>query len=334
MSCVSRRWAVTLALLAAPALAPAQETLPTPAGTKPAAPAGPAAVVNGQPIPESAVQRGLRGVPPTEAARARAEVLDYLIDNTLIDQFLQQQKVEAPAKEVDERLGQIQAELKKNNQDYAKMLAALALTEAEIKQQIAADLRWEKYATSQTNDAALKEMFEQNKEMFDSSMVRARHILLKAPADPAQANAKLVGYKKQVEDAAAAEVAKLPAGAASADAARAKKAEEVFSAIAREASDCPSKKDGGDLSWFPRAGSMVEPFAKAAFALKTGQISDPVQTPFGTHLILVTDRKAGMPVKFEDVKDAVFAVWCVRLRDGLLAKLKPAAKVTITPAKG
>ena len=50
---------------------------------------------------------------------------------------------------------------------------------------------------------------------------------------------------------------------------------------------------------------MVEPFARAAFALKPYTMSDVVQTQFGCHLILVTDRKAGQEVKFADVKDEV-----------------------------
>ncbi len=70
--------------------------------------------------------------------------------------------------------------------------------------------------------------------------------------------------------------------------AKAKKTEELFSAYAKEYSMCPSKKDGGDLNFFPRAGAMVEPFAKAAFALKQFEMSDVVATEFGYHLILVT----------------------------------------------
>ena len=68
---------------------------------------------------------------------------------------------------------------------------------------------------------------------------------------------------------------------------RRNKTEELFAAYAKEYSVCPSKKDGGDLSFFPRAGAMVEPFAKAAFALKPFEMTDVVATEFGYHLILV-----------------------------------------------
>jgi parvulin-like peptidyl-prolyl isomerase len=203
-----------------------------------------------------------------------------------------------------------------------------------MRQQITADLRWEQYCNTQAGEAVLKQMFEQNIEMFDSSMVRARHILLKG-GDATTARAKLTDMKRQIETAAAAALAKLPADADAATraAARAKAVDDTFAEVAREHSDCPSKKEGGDLNYFPRSGSMVEPFAQAAFSLKLFEISDPVATPFGYHLILATARKAGMPVKFDDVRDAVFSVYTVRLRDSLLAQLRPMAKISIPPVK-
>ena len=52
-----------------------------------------AAIVNGQPISETMVQRALKRVPPTEQAKARAEIMEFLVDNMLIEQYLVQQKV-------------------------------------------------------------------------------------------------------------------------------------------------------------------------------------------------------------------------------------------------
>ncbi len=57
-----------------------------------------------------------------------------------------------------------------------------------------------------------------------------------------------------------------------------------FVSLAEAKSMCPSKKSGGDLGLFGH-GMMVRPFEKAAFALKKGEISGPVKTEFGWHII-------------------------------------------------
>ena len=65
--------------------------------------------------------------------------------------------------------------------------------------------------------------------------------------------------------------------------------EEDFANLAAQHSLCPSGANGGDLGFFPR-GMMVKPFEDAAFNLEIGKVSEPVQTQFGWHLILVTDK--------------------------------------------
>ena len=63
-----------------------------------------------------------------------------------------------------------------------------------------------------------------------------------------------------------------------------------FAYYAKTYSLCPSGQNGGDLGYFSR-GQMVQTFEDAAFELPVGEVSDPVGTEFGWHLIKVTDKK-------------------------------------------
>ncbi len=77
-----------------------------------------------------------------------------------------------------------------------------------------------------------------------------------------------------------------------------------FAELAREISDGPSAPQGGDLGWFGR-GAMVETFEEAAFGMEPGQISEPVRTQFGWHLIKVEDRRPAGVKPLEEVRETI-----------------------------
>ncbi len=77
---------------------------------------------------------------------------------------------------------------------------------------------------------------------------------------------------------------------------------EDFGEVAREKSTGPSASSGGDLGYFER-GQMVPTFSEAAFALDVDQISDPVQTQFGWHVIKVTDRRQAPPPSLDEMRE-------------------------------
>ncbi len=128
------------------------------------------------------------------------------------------------------------------------------------------------------SDADLLAMYQKDES---GVTVRARHILLKMPADaPASVRDSVTKLAVQLRD-------------------RARKGED-FAALARKYSADGSAQQGGDLGFFTRE-QMVAPFSDAAFKLKPGEISDPVETPFGMHVIKLEERKQP---PFDSIKDS------------------------------
>lgn len=101
-----------------------------------------------------------------------------------------------------------------------------------------------------------------------------------------------------------------------------------FAEIAKARSIGPSAPNGGALGTFG-SGRMVPAFEKAAFALKVGEISEPVQTQFGYHVITVTDRQEARTRPFEEVKDEIRESLVSAYIEGLVDDLRKKATVEV-----
>ncbi len=94
---------------------------------------------------------------------------------------------------------------------------------------------------------------------------------------------------------------------------------EAFEEVAKELSQCPSKEQGGSLGTFD-PNQMVPEFAKAAYELELGVVSDPVQTQFGYHIIRVDNRTAAEPMPYEEVKKEAMHQLTAKLQQDLYLK--------------
>jgi len=139
------------------------------------------------------------------------------------------------------------------------------------------------------DEAALRARYEQEKSRFMSSEQRlASHILIMVPAD---ANAAV---QKAAEQKAAAL------------AAQAKQPGADFAALAKANSqDDGSKNNGGELPWVARDGTMTKPFEDAMFSMQPGEISGPIKTEFGYHVLQLREIKPGQGKSFEEVRDVL-----------------------------
>jgi peptidyl-prolyl cis-trans isomerase C len=146
-----------------------------------------------------------------------------------------------------------------------------------------------------TDDAMHKVYDDAVKQMPSEQEVHARHILV-----PTEDEAKAI------ED-------QLKKGA-------------DFAALAKEKSKDPGASDGGDLGYFTK-DQMVPEFAEAAFKLDKGQISDPVHTQFGWHIIKVEDKRTKPTPTFDEVKGQLQNYVEHRAQADLVSKLRSAANI-------
>jgi peptidyl-prolyl cis-trans isomerase C len=156
-------------------------------------------------------------------------------------------------------------------------------------------------AKTAVTEEAMKNVYaEATKQMGEEKEVHARHILV------------------EKEDEAKAILADLKKGG-------------DFVAIAKEKSKDPgSKETGGDLGYFTK-DQMVPEFAEAAFKLDKGQLSDPIKTQFGWHVLKVEDKRNRPVPEFEKVKDQVETFVVRRAQADLVTKLRAEAKVEKIP---
>ena len=105
---------------------------------------------------------------------------------------------------------------------------------------------------------------------------------------------------------------------------------EDFAKVAKEMSKDPGS-EGGDLGWFTKE-RMVPAFADAAFKLEKGQISDPVKTQFGWHVIQLEDRRPKTFPPFEQVKDQIARYAVQKAQSDLVVELRKTAKIERTAA--
>lgn len=137
-------------------------------------------------------------------------------------------------------------------------------------------------ATEKISDEELKKEYEAKAESFmHPAQVRAKHILLQVPENAPQ----------EAADKALVEIKALQAQV---------KRGASFEALAKKFSQDPgSAAKGGELPWFS-AGEMVKPFEDAAKALKPGQVSEPVRSQFGWHLIKLEAARPAGKIPFEE----------------------------------
>lgn len=165
------------------------------------------------------------------------------------------------------------------------------VTEAEVNE----------YLANEDNLAKVQTYYNAYPDEFKSEeTVRARHILVKSGEDEAAAKQKIEEIQAEVTAQNFAELA------------------------GKYSEDAGSATKGGDLGYFPR-GRMVKEFEEKAFSMPMGEVSEPIKSSFGYHLILVEDKKSADVTPFDDAKVGIARTQIAEGRQELALKEVEAA---------
>ena len=187
-----------------------------------------------------------------------------------------------------------------NDEEYKSFLEQRGMTEEFIIQELAKETLINNYILSKIdslkpNDDELKDIFD---DMKMNMQVKASHILV----DTEEEALKVIERINKGED---------------------------FAELAKELStDTGSGANGGDLDYFNYA-QMVKPFSEAAFALETGEVSQPVKSDFGYHIIKLTDKIVNGEITVESEKDKLIEYYKMSKFEDLLEQLKSTAEIVI-----
>ncbi len=265
--------------------------------------------VNGRPITQAELDfatltRRMAG----DQKPAPAQMLESLINQRLIQEFLADKKITVPAEILDQSVSRVRALIQKTGNDPDQVLSKLGFTPEKLRATIELPLAWSIYASSQITPDKIQNYFTEHHEKLDGTRIEASHILLKLE-DPSnqesvdKAKTQLADIRKQILEG------KL-----------------TFAEAAAQYSAAPSKQDGGKLVPSAYRGKMPLVLTQKIFPLEEGAISEPFQTPFGIHIAQLNKKHPGQ-FSLEDVRGEIYRSLSRSLWDKTIQSLRSTAKI-------
>lgn len=256
----------------------------------------------------------------TSVAKLAEEALDSLIGLELLYQESQARGIKVSDADVDAEIARSKSQFP-DAQSFQTAMKARGMTENDLRRDTRKTMAVNRlleggiWKDVTVTPQQLKSFYDGNKESFQHpAQIRVSHILIRVPQNASTADR--VAAKKRAD----ALLDQLNAGS-------------DFAALARkESQDASSAAQGGDLG-FVAKGEMDSAFEKYAFALKPGQLSDVVSTPYGFDIIKVTDRRDAGYTPLPEVEEQIRAVLEKSERQkrqaDLVAELRKKAKVEV-----
>jgi peptidyl-prolyl cis-trans isomerase C len=270
---------------------------------------GPVATVDGDSISAEVFNDEIKKVAKTGKFpvpllhKFKGRLIDRLIDQRLIDDAIEASSVEVSGEEVDDKLEQVRSQFDQaakqqsgkqgrgqRPQSLEQVASQYGIGQDELRDSIRRSIAIEKLLVDKKDvemptDKEIRKFYDNNQKQFSRpEQVRVRHILVRV-----QPKAGDETWKK-----AEKKIGKIRK--------KATKDSTKFAKLARDKSDGPSAKKGGDVGFIGRK-QFDKNFTDAAFDLEKSKISKPVKTKYGYHIIKLVDRREAETVPFEEVKD-------------------------------
>lgn len=250
---------------------------------------------------------------PTRLTELRRNVLNGIVNRELLIGAAESSKA-VDQKDIDKSVAGV-IEGYGGEAKLTELLKSIGTDYPTFRAEIAKDFLISNYIEKvllkdmKISDEELKKAFQAHPEKYvTAEKVRARHILIKveknaSEAEVKAAESKVAELKKEISK---------PGG--------------DFAEVAKKNSQCPSAPQGGDLGEFER-GMMVPEFEKAAFGAKIGEVSEPVRTDFGFHLIKVESKQEAAKPDFDKARAQIEKDVTEKKREALVqAKLNDLRK--------
>ena len=272
------------------------------------------ATVNGQPVFQNAVDRQLDRALSDRSKQTdflRAQATRQLVDRLVILQWLEKHRQAATDQDVAAAIKRLAKQLGQREISVDDYLQRRRMTTAELEKSLKWKLSWQRFLQRFLTDANLEKYFVDHRREFDGTKLRVAHILLRV--EPSNDTVEL---KEQQAEAKRirAEIAK---------------EKMSFSEAAQQFSAAPTGEKGGDIGFISRHDPMPESFSKVAFQLEEGEISHPVRTHFGVHLIHCLEVKPGQK-RWEEVRGQLETAVTRYLFEWAAEQGRPTARIEIS----
>jgi len=301
-----------------------------PAASGAAAPGIILARVNGREIPARELEQTVRIyignsgqdpklVPPDKLKQLRKQLLESLVSSELLYQASQKAGIVVPDDAVTQQLRSLQGRFA-SGEEFNKFVQGQGITLADMKERMRRNLSTEQLVKKEVkpppspSDTEIADYYQKNKaRMRREEAVKLSEIFVRAdsrtsPDARTKARQKIESILKEVRGG------------------------KDFATLARQHSESPDATQGGEMGYVTRNGTLPA-LASAAFPLKTGETSDVVETPFGYHILKVTERKPAGDVTLKEAKPQISKIVSDQKEraafNAYLATLKAGAKIEI-----